>query len=148
MDDFTDLDWAFTCPASVTDDDLRTGYEVLVARFRGECSHLTGMTTAFQLLIERTISSYIKAKHTERRKYKAAGGYVHPGQEKDFNVFVKDMLHEVNDMMRKNHPSADRELTLRDVREVILAVMGGISDTAVRDDLARRFAVAFEQHGL
>lgn len=147
MADFTDLDWAFTCPASVTDEDLRSGYEVLVARFRREGDHLP-LNTAFQLLIERTINGYIKVKQTERRKYKAAGGFVHPGQEKDFNVFVKDMLHEVNDMLRKNHPTADRELTLQQVKEVILAVMTGIPDSGVRDDLARRFAVAFEQHGL
>jgi hypothetical protein len=147
MADFRDLDWAFTCPASVTDEDLRSGYEVLVARFRGEGAHLP-LNTAFQLLIERTISSYIKLKQTERRKYKAAGGFQHAGQEKDYNVFVQGMLHEVNEMLRKNHPTADRDFVLQQVREVILGVMGGIPDTGVRDDLARRFAVAFEQHGL
>lgn len=147
MADFTDLDWAFTCPDSVTDEDLRSGYEILVARFRGEGEHLP-LNTAFQLLIERTINSYIKLKQTERRKYKAAGGFQHAGQEKDFNVFVQGMLHEVNDMLRKNHPTADKEFVLQQVKDVILAVMGGIPDPATRDDLARRFAVAFEQNGL
>ena len=74
MADFTDLDWAFTCPESVTDDDLRCGYEILVARFRVEGAHLP-LNTAFQLLIERTINAYIKAKQTERRKYNAAGRF-------------------------------------------------------------------------
>ena len=58
------------------------------------------------------------------------------------------MLHEVNEMLRKNHPTADRDFILQQVKEVILAVMGGIPDNGVRDDLARRFAVAFEQNGL
>ena len=147
MADFTDLDWAFACPASVTDDDLRAGYEILVARFRGEGAHLP-LNTAFQLLIERMINSYIKLKQAERRQYKAAGGFEHAGQEKDYNVFVQGMLHEVNDMLRKNHPTADKEFVLQQVKDVILAVMGGIPDRGVRDDLANRFAVAFEQNGL
>ena len=61
---------------------------------------------------------------------------------------MQNLLHEVNDMLRKNHPTADRDFVVQQVREVILAVMGGIPDKGVRDDLARRFAVAFEQNGL
>ena len=61
---------------------------------------------------------------------------------------MQGMLHEVNDMLRKNHPTADKEFVLQQVKDVILAVMGGIPDPATRDDLARRFAVAFEQNGL
>jgi hypothetical protein len=144
---FEDLDWAFTCPASVTDDDLRAGYEVLVARFRREGDHLP-LNTAFQLLIERTVNAYVKVKQVERKKYKAAGGFEHPGQEKDFNVFVMGMLREVNETLRKNHPTADRELTLTQVKDVILAVMRDIPEREVRDDLSRRFATAFEQSGL
>jgi hypothetical protein len=147
MANFEDLDWAFTCPASVTDGDLRSGYEVLVARFRGEGSHLP-LNTAFQLLIERTINGYIKLKHAERRKYKAAGGFEHAGQEKDYNVHVVGMLHEINDMLRKNHPTADRDFTIQQVKEILVVAVGGIPDTGVRDDLSRRLAVAFEQHGL
>jgi len=145
--DFEDLDWAFSCPVSVTDEDLRGGYEVLVARFRAEGEHLP-LNTAFQLQIERTITAYIKVKQAERREYGAAGGFADPRQEKDFNAFVRDMLHEVSDMLRKNHPNADKELLLAEVKEVILGVMRGIPDTGVRDDLARRFAVAFERSGL
>ena len=147
MADFADLDWAFTCPASVTDDDLRAGYEILVSRFRAEGEHLP-LNTAFQLLIERTITAYVKVKQTERRKYRTAGGFQHPGQEKDYNTYVQNLLHEVNEMLRKNHPTADRDFVVQQVREVILAVMGGIPDKGVRDDLARRFAIAFEQNGL
>jgi uncharacterized protein YejL (UPF0352 family) len=147
MADFTDLDWAFTCPASVTDDDLRAGYEILTARFRAEGEHLP-LNTAWQLLIERTVNAYIKVKQAERKKYKEAGGFEHPGQEKDYNIYVQNMLHEINEVLRKHYPTADRDLTLQQVREVILDVMGGIPDAAVRDDLARRFAAAFEQSGL
>lgn len=148
MADFADLDWAFTCPESIADDDLRGGYEVLVARFRAEGAHLLTMNTPYQLLIERTITAYIRAKHAERRGYGTAGGFEHPGQEKDYSIFVMRMLHELSDMLRKDHPNADAEFTVHKVKEVILAVMGGIPDKAVRDDLARRFAMAFEQHGL
>lgn len=147
MANFEDLDWAFTCPASVTDDDLRAGYEILTARFRAEGEHLP-LNTAWQLLIERTVTAYIKVKQAERRQYGQPGGFQHAGQEKDFNVFLQAMLHEVNEVLRKHYPTADRDLTLQQVREVILAVMSGIPDTGVRDDLARRFAVAFEQNGL
>lgn len=147
MATFEDLDWAFTCPASVTDDDLRAGYEILVARFRGEGAHLP-LNTAWQLLIERAISAYIKAKQAERKVYGDRGGFQHAGQEKDYNGYVQGLLHEVNDVLRKHYPNADRELTLQQVKEVILAVMSGIPDRDTRDDLARRFAVAFEQSGL
>lgn len=146
MADFEDLDWAFTCPASVTDEDLRGGYEVLVARFRSEGEHLP-LNTAFQLVIERAITTYIKHKFSERREYGDTGGFADPRQEKDSNALVRDMLHEVSDMLRKNHPNADRELVLAEVKEIILGVMRGLSDTSVRDDLARRFAVAFERSG-
>lgn len=146
MADFTDLDWAFTCPASVTDEDLRGGYEVLVARFRAEGEHLP-LNTAFQLQIERTITAYIKVKHAERREYGKAGAFTDLRQEKDANSFVQACLHEVSDMLRKNHPNADRELVMAEVREIIVSVMRGIPDTSVRDDLARRFASAFERSG-
>lgn len=147
MADFTDLDWAFTCPASVTDEDLRTGYEILTARFRREGEHLP-LSTAWQLLIERTVTAYVKVKQAERRQYGQAGGFAHAGQEKDFNCYVQNMLHEVNEVLRRHYPTADRDLTLAQVKDVILEAMGGIPDPAVRDDLARRFAIAFEQHGL
>jgi hypothetical protein len=149
MADFTDLDWAFTCPDSVTDDDLRGGYEILVARFRTEGAHLMAMSTPYQLLIERTITGYVKAKQLERRAYGVkTGGYEHAGQEKDFNLFVLKMLHEINDMLRKDFSTADQELTIARIKEIMLAAMSTIPDPATRDDLARRFAVAFEQHGL
>jgi hypothetical protein len=145
--DFTDLDWAFTCPASVTADDLRSGYEVLTARFRAEGEHLP-LNTAWQLLIERTVTAYIKAKQAERFSYGEQGGFANAAQEKDYCGYLNNLLHEVNEVLRKHHPQADRELTLAQVREVILSVMSGIQDRDVRDDLARRFATAFEQSGM
>lgn len=147
MADFTDLDWAFTCPASVTDDDLRGGYEVLTARFRAEGEHLP-LNTAWQLLIERTCTAYVKTKQAERKAYGKAGGFQSPAQEKDYNTYLSNMLHEVNEVLRRNYPSADRDLTLAQVKDVILSVMGSLTDRDVRDDLAQRFAVAFEQNGL
>jgi hypothetical protein len=146
MADFTDLDWAFTCPPSVTDEDLRTGYEVLVARFRAEGAHLP-LNTAFQLKIERTISFYIKVKFAERRQYKQPGGFEHAGQEKDANVQLNAMLDGISEMLKRHHPSADRELVLEQVKNVILEALREVPDSGVRDDLARRFAVKFEQHG-
>lgn len=147
MADFTDLDWAFSCPASVTDEDLRGGYEILVARFRREGEHLP-LDTAYQLIVERVTTMYVKAKQTERREYGKEGGFEHAGQEKDFNIFVLKLLHEVNEVLREYRPAADRELTLEQVKEVILSVMGSVSDPVIRDGLARQFAVAFEQRGL
>ena len=147
MADFTDLDWAFTCPASVEDDDLRAGFEILVARFRAEGEHLP-LNTAWQLLIERTVTAYVKVKQIERKKYKEKGAFEHAGQEKDYNGYVNGLLHEVNEVLRRNYPSADRDLTLQQVREVILEVVRGLPDKNSRDDMARRFAVAFEEHGL
>ena len=147
MADFTDLDWAFTCPASVTDDDLRLGYEVLTSRFRDEGAHLP-LNTAWQLLIERTVTAYIKTKQAERKPYGKPGGFQTPGQEKEYNAYLSSMLHEVNEVLRRNYPGADREITLAQVKDVILSVFADLTDKGVRDDLARRFAVAFEQNGL
>ena len=147
MADFTDLDWAFTCPASVTDDDLRGGYEILTSRFRAEGSHLP-LNTAWQLLIERTVTAYVKAKQAERKQYGAAGGFANAAQEKDYNSYLNGLLHEVNEVLRRSYPGADRDLVLEQVKEVILSVMGRLPDKGVRDDLARRFAIAFEQSGL
>lgn len=146
MADFTDLDWAFTCPPSVTDQDLRSGYEILVARFRDEGAHLP-LNTAYQLKIERTITAYIKDKQAERRELGKAGGYKDSREELEFSRFVQGCLNDVSEMLRKNHPNADRELVMAEVREIIVSVMRGIPDTSVRDDLARRFASAFERSG-
>jgi hypothetical protein len=146
MANFEDLDWAFTCPTTVTDADLRGGYEILVSRFRLEGEHLP-LNTAWQLLIERAISAYIRVKQIERRKIGATGGFTNAGQEKEYNVFVQGLLHEVNDVLRKHYPNADRELTLAQVKDVMLSVMRDISDVSVRDDLSRRFASAFERNG-
>lgn len=152
MADFTDLDWAFSCPASVTDGDLRTGFEILVARCQAEGAHLMSMTTPYQLLIERTITAYVRAKQLERREYSApgkpTGGFEHAGQEKDFNIYVLKLLHELNDMMRKDHPTADAEFTMHKVKEILVSVVREIPDRAVQEDLSRRLAVAFDQHGM
>lgn len=147
MADFTDLDWAFTCPASVTDQDLRDGYEVLTARFRAEGEHLP-LNTAWQLMIERTNTAYVKVKQAERRQYGQVGGFASTGQEKDYNVYLNGLLHEVNDVLRKHHPNADREFILRQVRETMLSALGRIPDRSVRDNLTQLFAEAFEQAGL
>lgn len=146
MADFADLDWAFTCPPSVTDDDLRAGYEVLVSRFRAEGSHLP-LNTAFQLKIERVISFYIKVKQAERQRYGQPGGFQHAGQEKDANVQLNTMLDGVSEMLKRHHPNADREMLLLQVKDVILEALREVPDGTVRDDLARRFAVKFEQAG-
>lgn len=146
MANFEDLDWAFTCPETVTDDDLRAGYEVLVHRFRAEGEHLP-LNTAFQLKIERVINYYIKVKFAERRRYKTQGGFEHAGQEKDANVQLNAMLDGVSEMLKRHHPNADRELVLVQVKDVILQALRELPDAGVRDDLARRFAVKFEQAG-
>lgn len=147
MANFEDLDWAFTCPESVTADDLRGGYVILTERFRREGEHLP-LNTAWQLLIERTVTAYVKVKQAERIAYGEPGGFQSPSQEKDYNAYLNSLLREVNDVLRKHHPDADRELTLAKVKEVILGVMRDIPDAGTRDDLARRFASAFERNDL
>ena len=146
MADFSDLDWAFECPPTVTDQRLRNGYEILVARFRGEGEHLP-LNTAFQLKIERTINAYIRNKQAELVEVGKTGGYKDSREELEFNRFVQGCLNDVSEMLRRNIPNADRELVMAEVKDILVTVMRGIPDSDVRDDLSRRLAAAFERAG-
>jgi hypothetical protein len=144
--DLRDLDWAFTLPETVTADDLRQGYEVLVQRCRDESSHLP-MSTLQQLRIERTLYQYIRIRQAERLEYGAPGGFASPGQEKDVNALWVQLSRDFDDILAKHKPT-DREGVFAEVKAVILSTLrDAVTDAAERQRLVGRFADALEAAG-
>lgn len=146
MADFTDLDAAFTLPETVTDADLRSLFEVLVARCRAEASHLQ-MSTLQQLRIERIVTGYVRIKHAEKHPYGDKQGFQHPGQEKDANAAWQSIAKDFDDILAKSKPS-DRAGIMAEVKELIVNVLSTVEDSGVRTGLMHRFVETFDRAGI
>lgn len=137
------LDGAFFLPENVEDPNLRTLYEVLVHRMRGEAKDLP-MNTVQQLLIERIAYNYIVLRSKERGEL---GGFNTAAVQKDFNTFWLSMTQEFNRMLCKSESMAgnERKLLLREVQQLILqTVNASVHDPKTRSALLVNMASAFE----
>lgn len=141
-----DLDGAFDLPDSVEDPKLRSLYEVLVHRMRGEARHLP-MNTVQQLLIERICYNYIVLRGKERGQL---GGFAHATVQKDFNIFWLSLTAEFNRMLGKTDSigGTDRKALLKDVQAIIVKTVGTVPDPKVRGELLEKLALAFDSAGI
>lgn len=147
VSDLDSLDGVFELPDGVVEDqDLRTMYEVLVARMRREAEHLP-MNTVQQLLIERIAMNYIVLRQKERNPIGSKEGFAHATVQKDFNTFWLSMTKEFNALLGRTDV-AMRDAILGEVRDLILRTLAQVPDSEVREDIKARFAMAFEQNGL
>jgi hypothetical protein len=142
-DDLASLDGAFTLPDDIADADLRSLYEIVVARMRKEAADLP-MNTVQQLLIERIAYNYVVLRSKERGNL---GGFNSTSVQKDFNTFWLSMTQEFNRMLLKSETmnGSERKALLREVQQTILnTVNASVNDPKTRSSLLVNMAAAFE----
>jgi hypothetical protein len=141
------LDAAFNLPDEVCDDPgLRQLYEVIVHRMRREAQYLP-MNTVQQLLIERIAFNYVVLRMREGQPVGSADGFAHATVQKDYNTFWLSMTREFNSLLERAD-KGNRDAILAEVRDLVLATLGGVSDAATRQDLMIKFSEAFQAAGL
>ncbi len=140
------LDAAFELPDVVKDPKLRMLYEVLVHRMKREAEHLP-MNTVQMLLIERIAFNYVVLRSKERGEL---GGFSSSSIQKDYNTFWLTMTTEFNRLLGKVEgvTAADRKSLLREVQQVIMAVLADVSDPRQRTELIEKMAAGFEARGI
>jgi hypothetical protein len=137
-----DLDSIFTLPEDEDlTDDLRTMYEVIIARLRREANHLP-MSTIQTLLLERIARNYIVLRLKESRA-PGQGGFAHATAQKEFNTFWLSMTVEFNRLLRASD-AGGYEQTMREfasiLTETLNEVLGDqpVLAQRVRDRLAEQ----------
>lgn len=145
MADYTDLDALFTCPESITDEDLRALYEVLLRRYQVETAHVP-LSTNQMIRIERVIRFTVLIKHAERRGYGALGGFAHAGVEKDINAHLQGLLKDVDDVLHKNRPPSPDLVEKTRAIDLFSEVMKTVPDADERMRLTRSLAAAVDRY--
>ncbi len=144
MTDWTNLDRAFTLPATVTDTKLRELYEYLRARLREEAEGAE--LSVMQILQgERSIGLYVRGRQAEAAEYGSPGGFAHLSQEKDYWSAWDSAASRFTDLVRKYKPKAAEGMSEEQVRDVVMAVLGEVGDPELRLALQDRFADALSE---
>jgi hypothetical protein len=141
MADWDKFDALFSCPASVTDQDLRTGYQEFYVTARAECEGLD-MSAAQIMRTSIMLNWFFKHQQTSRLGYAEKNGYQHPGQEKDAILAWEQIARTWDDVRLKSRPKATGGLTPETVRDIFLAVLGEVSEPGLRAALQDRFVEA------
>lgn len=137
------FDGLFSCPGSVTDDDLRRGYEEFYATVRRECEGLD-MSAAQIMRTSAMLNWFFKHQQTSRKGYGTDDGYQHPGQEKDA-LLAWEAIAKTWDDVRTRAKAQQRGaggLAPEKVRDVFLAVLNEVSDGGLRAILQDKFVEA------
>jgi hypothetical protein len=141
VSDWSEFDTLFTCPASVTDADLRTAYEQMYASAKRGCADLD-LSAAQIMRTSVMLGWYFKHQQTSRIGYGDKGGYQHPGQEKDALLAWEQIANHWDDVRRKAQPSAAGGLSPEAVRDVFMAVLAKVEDSGLRAVLQDSFVEA------
>jgi hypothetical protein len=141
--DWDKFDALFTCPASVTDSDLRTGYQEFYVTARRECEGLD-MSAAQIMRTSVMLNWFFKHQQTSRKGYGEDDGYQHPGQEKDAILAWEQIAKTWDDVRLKSRPKAVEGLTAEQVRDIFLRVLGGVEEPGLRAALQDRFVEALQ----
>lgn len=135
------FDALFTCPASVTDADLRTGYEEFYVTAKRECEGLD-MSSAQIMRTSVMLGWFFKHQQTSRKGYGTDDGYQHPGQEKDAILAWEQIAKTWDDVRLKSRPRDGGGLAPERVRDVFLAVLGEVREPGLRAVLQDKFVEA------
>jgi hypothetical protein len=138
--DWARFDGLFSCPASVTDSDLRTGYEEFYATAKRELDGLD-MSAAQIMRTSVMLNWFFKHQQTSRKGYGTDDGYQHPGQEKDAILAWEQIAKTWDDVRLKSRPR-ETGLAPERVRDVFLAVLGEVRDPQQRALLQDKFIEA------
>src|SRR6267154_2368175 len=104
MSDWAKFDSLFSCPSSVTDDDLRIAFEEMYAAAKRGCEGLD-LSAAQIMRTSVMLGWYFKHQQTSRITYGDKGGYVHPGQEKDALLAWEQIANHWDEVRRKAQPA-------------------------------------------
>jgi hypothetical protein len=138
--DWDKFDSLFTCPASVTDDDLRGGYEEFYSTVRRECEGLD-MSAAQVMRTSVMLNWFFKHQQTSRKGYGTDDGYQHPGQEKDALLAWEQIAKTWDDVRLKSRPRSDG-LAPEKVTDIVLSVLGEVHEPGLRAILQDKFVEA------
>jgi hypothetical protein len=139
--DWAKFDGLFTCPESVTDADLRRGYEEFYDTARRECEGLD-MSAAQIMRTSVLLGWFFKHQQTSRKGYGTDDGYQHPGQEKDAILAWEQIARTWDDVRLKSRPRETGGMSPEQVRDVFLRVLGEVDDRALRAVLQDKFVEA------
>jgi hypothetical protein len=139
--DWDKYDGLFHCPDTVTDEDLRTGYEAFYATCRRECEGLD-MSAAQVMRTSVMLNWFFKHQQTSRKGYASEDGYAHPGQEKDAILAWEAIAKTWDDVRTKSKPRDPGGLSPQQVRDVFLAVLAAVDEPSLRAELQDRFVEA------
>lgn len=142
----TSVDWdkfdsLFSCPDSVTDPDLRQGYQAFYATARRECEGLD-MSAAQVMRTSVMLNWFFKHQQTSRKGYGTDDGYQHPGQEKDAILAWEAIAKTWDDVRIKSKPREAGGMSPQQVRDVFLLVLSQVDDPAMRAELQDKFIEA------
>lgn len=137
------FDALFTCPASVTDADLRTGYEEFYVTAKRECEGLD-MSSAQIMRTSVMLGWFFKHQQTSRTGYGDKNGYQHPGQEKDAILAWEAVAKTWDDVRSKAKLASNGAagMSAGQVRDVFMTVLAAVDDPAIRALLQDRFVEA------
>jgi hypothetical protein len=144
MADWTKFDNLFTCPAAVTDQDLRTAYEELYTAAKRECEGLD-LSSAQIMRTSVMLGWYFKHQQTSRVAYGDKAGYQHPGQEKDALLAWESIARSWDEVRRKAQPVTGGGLSPEAVRDIFVHVLGQVDDASLRARLQDSFVEALSE---
>jgi len=139
--DWDKFDGLFTCPQSVVDKDLRSGYEEFYATARAECEDRV-MSSAQIMRTSVMLNWFFKHQQTSLRGYGRDEGYQHPGQEKDAILAWEQIAKTWDDVRLKSRPVEAGGLQPEKVRDVFLVVLREVDDPELRAVLQDKFVEA------
>lgn len=137
------LEAAFELPESAVPDlNYRMLHTALVEKLLDEAKNVP-MQTAQYVLIERIATTYIYIK------YKESGGFdnLNPITQDKQNVYLLSLLAQFQKMLTKATAAEDREVTLREVKEIITKVMR-TSDSPAKQDVFQALLEEFKKVGI
>jgi hypothetical protein len=141
MADWDKYDSLFTCPDSVTDTDLRAGYQAFYADARRECEGLD-LSAAQVMRTSVMLNWFFKHQQTSRKGYGTDDGYQHPGQEKDAILAWEQIAKTWDDVRLKSRRADPGGLAPEKVRDVFLSVLSKVDDPQLRAVLQDQFVEA------
>ncbi len=136
------LDMFFTLPEWIDSFELRSGYEIIVARMRKEAEHVP-LNTIQNLLIERVAFNYVALKYMEKTMVGEAGGFESTDVLKNWNTYWLKMTAEFNNLLVRFKPD-DRKAVIGQVKDIIITVLNTIEDDTVRISVLTRLGRAFD----
>jgi hypothetical protein len=150
MADLQGLEWVFKCPAEVTDETIKAGFETLRLRLELELGNMPLTTTAL-LRAERLLSFYVRMKQAETAGYGEKGGFSSPNEEKQVNAMIQGMLRDWDDIVIRSRPTGKDEVLAveRKFKDIFVEVLQAVPmSEEVRNDLAFRFSRTVMAAGL